>query len=244
MKMTNISQHISNVTQVTRNVGQAIRTAVSAARIPPLVLALPLALVTIVFSFALVATIQASFVPAARDEVLQDRRNIFERYSDSLLQPAENCREWQSIDERVKRVLTDAGRHFGGTVLMTSCYRSAAYNRAVYKRMGRKPTRSQHILHKAIDAQIAGISSTQLASYVRKHPVMNDIGGVGTYCGSPGLVHVDVGPHRNWHWACRTPGKTRVAKRVSKKHFAKLGKTRFTKQAGKIRLAKRYRARA
>ena len=120
--MTNISQHISNVTQVSRNVGQTIRTAVSAARIPPLVLALPLALVTIVFSFALVATIQASFVPAARDEVLQDRRNIFERYSDSLLQPAENCREWQSIDERVKRVLTDAGRHFGGTVLMTSCY--------------------------------------------------------------------------------------------------------------------------
>jgi hypothetical protein len=242
--MTNLSQHIGDVAQLSRNAAQTILAAVSAARIPSPLLSLPLALVTVVFSFALVATIQASFVPAGRDEPLQDRRNIFERYSDSLLQPAENCREWETVDARVKRVLSDAGRHFGGTVLMTSCYRSAAYNRAIYKRMGRKPTQSQHILHKAIDAQIAGISSTQLAGYVRSHPVMNDLGGVGTYCGSPGMVHVDVGPRRNWHWACRATGKIRVAKRLGKKHFAKLGKTRAAKQAGKIRLAKRYRARA
>jgi Bacterial protein of unknown function (DUF882) len=241
MKMTNISQHIGNVTQVGRNITQRILAAVSAARIPSPLLALPLALVTIVFSFALVATIQASFVPVARDEAygpttLQDQRNIFERYSDSLLQPAENCREWETVDARVKRVLTDAGKHFGAPVLMLSCYRSVAYNRAIYKRMGRKPTRSQHIFHKAIDAKIAGVSSRQLASYVRTHPVMRDVGGVGTYCGSPGMVHVDVGPHRNWHWACHVPGKTRVAKRLGKRHLAK--------RPGKMRFAKRYRARA
>ena len=88
---------------------------------------------------------------------------------------------------------------------------------------------------------------------MRSHPVMSDIGGVGTYCGSPGMVHVDVGPRRNWHWACHVPGKTRVAKRLGKKkHFAKLAKTRVAKlgkarvanHVGKFRLAKRSKARA
>jgi hypothetical protein len=260
-------------TQHSGNIAQTILSAVAAARIPPLVLALPLALVTVVFSLAVVATIQArgvsgepdesffaaddiagpvsyrvkirrlqdriaelerlvpvqhaSLVPVAREEpyaptTLDDQRNIFERYSDSLLQPAENCREWETVDDRVKRVLTDAGRHFGGTVLMLSCYRSAAYNRAIYQRMKRKPTKSQHILHKAIDAKIAGISSIKLAGYVRSHPVMKDIGGVGTYCSSPGMVHVDVGAKRNWHWAChKARGKTRLAKRNNKMRFAK-----------------------
>jgi hypothetical protein len=270
---------MNTTTSHSGNIAPTILTAVAAARIPPLVLALPLALVTVVFSLAVVATIQASVMPGDRDDslaaadditgpvsyrvkirrlqdriaelerlvpvrqaslvpvgreapygptTLEDQRNIFERYSDSLLQPAENCREWQAVDDRVKRVLTDAGRHFGGTVLMLSCYRSAAYNRAVYKRMGRRPTKSQHIFHKAIDAKIAGVSSIKLASYVRSHPVMKDIGGVGTYCGSPGMVHVDVGPRRNWHWACRrAPGKTRFAKRnkmrFAKRHPAKTG---------------------
>jgi hypothetical protein len=161
----------------------------------------------------------AALVPVAREEPyavrpLQEDSNIFKRYVDSMLQPAQNCREWQTVDERVKLVLTDAGQHFGGPVMMTSCYRSAAYNRTVYRRMGRRPTRSQHIFRKAIDAKIAGVSSTRLAAYVRAHPVMRRLGGVGTYCTSPGMVHVDVGPKRNWHWGCgRAPTRTRFAKR-------------------------------
>jgi hypothetical protein len=161
----------------------------------------------------------AALIPVAREEPyavrpLEEDSNIFKRYVDSMLQPAQNCREWQTVDERVKLVLTDAGQHFGGPVMMTSCYRSAAYNRAVYRRMGRRPTRSQHIFRKAIDAKIAGVSSTKLAAYVRAHPVMRRLGGVGTYCTSPGMVHVDVGPKRNWHWGCgRGPAKTRFAKR-------------------------------
>jgi hypothetical protein len=248
------------------NIARTLISAISVARIPPLVLALPLAVVTLVFSFAVVATIQASVVSSEKDHSLlaagadartavsyqmkirlleeriaeleqlvpvknaslgpvereepyaitplQEERNIFKRYVDSLLQPAENCQEWQTVDERVRLVLTDASRHFGAPVLMTSCYRSAAYNRAIYKRMGRRVTRSQHIFRKAIDAKIADVSSAKLAAYVRTHPVMRDLGGIGTYCNSPGMVHVDVGPRRNWHWACRRePSRARFAKR-------------------------------
>jgi hypothetical protein len=134
--------------------------------------------------------------------------NIVQLYVASLLKPAPRCWEWQKVDPRVRTVAADAGRHFGGTVLMTSCYRSAAYNRQVYARMGRQPTKSQHIRHKALDIKIAGVSGARLAGYVRHHPLMRRIGGVGRYRGD--MVHIDSGPKRNWCWGC---GERRHASR-------------------------------
>lgn len=119
-------------------------------------------------------------------------------YLDSLVRPIGNCREFESLDGRVKQIVADAARHFGGTALMTSCYRSAAYNRRVYARMGRRPTKSLHIARKAVDFKIAGVSKFEVAKYVRKHKLA---GGVGLYCNS--VVHVDVGRRRSWNWCAR-----------------------------------------
>jgi hypothetical protein len=140
--------------------------------------------------------------------------NVLRDYVASLLKPAPRCWEWQKVDPRVRTVAADAGRHFGGTVLMTSCYRSAAYNAEVYRRMGRRVTRSQHIRHKALDIKIAGVSGARLASYVRPHPLLWRIGGVGRYRGD--MVHIDSGPKRNWCWGC---GERRHASNRKRRQF-------------------------
>jgi uncharacterized protein YcbK (DUF882 family) len=131
--------------------------------------------------------------------------NIFARFLDSLLRPAARCFEFDSLDPRVKQIVGDAARHFGAPALMTSCYRSAAYNRQVYARYRRKPTRSLHIARKAIDFKIEGVSKFALAKWVRRHKLA---GGVGLYCNS--IVHVDTGKVRSWNWC---GGKRRVASR-------------------------------
>lgn len=135
--------------------------------------------------------------------------NIFEGFfrevERALLRPIGNCREFETLDRRVKQIVADAARHFGSPALMTSCYRSAAYNRRVYARMGRRPTKSLHIARKAVDFKIAGVSKFEVAKYVRKHRLA---GGVGLYCNS--IVHVDVGRRRDWNW-CGGVKRTRYA---------------------------------
>lgn len=144
-------------------------------------------------------------VELAANVIVAGPVNIFTRFLDSLLRPAARCFEFASLDSGVKQIVHDAARHFGGTALMTSCYRSEAYNRQVYARKGRRPTRSLHIARKAIDFKIEGVSKFVLAKWVRRHRLA---GGVGLYCNS--IVHVDTGKKRDWNWC---GGKRRIASR-------------------------------
>ena len=119
--------------------------------------------------------------------------NLFRAYEAFMVKPVGRCQEFETVDPRVKRVVNDAARHFQKPALATSCYRSPAYNRAV-----RGAHRSQHIARKALDFKIPGVDKRALARYVRNHPIMRKIGGVGVYRSD--FIHADVGPKRNWDW--------------------------------------------
>ena len=92
------------------------------------------------------------------------------------------------------RVLKTIEGHYGRKMMVTSGYRDPARNR---RANGAK--NSLHMYCAAADIQVPGVSTWELASYIRSMPGR---GGVGTYCHTES-VHVDVGPERDWNWRCR-----------------------------------------
>ena len=100
------------------------------------------------------------------------------------------------IDESLVVLLQCIREHFGKPITITSGYRTAAHNTAVG---GAKS--SQHLLGRAADIQVAGVSVEDVASYAEA--LMPDWGGVGRYPIKPGRargwVHVDTRPNkRRW----------------------------------------------
>ncbi|MEP1430492.1 MAG: D-Ala-D-Ala carboxypeptidase family metallohydrolase [Rhizobiaceae bacterium] len=95
---------------------------------------------------------------------------------------------------KLVRLLRQIERRFGRAPIITSGYRSRAYNRRI-----RGARNSMHIQCKAADIQVKGVSKRRLARYVRSLPGR---GGVGTYCNSKS-IHVDVGRKRDWNRRCR-----------------------------------------
>ena len=96
------------------------------------------------------------------------------------------------LKPKLVRMLKQVERHFGKRLIVTSGYRSPAYNKKV-----RGAEKSQHMYCAAVDVQLPGVSKWELAKYVRAMPGR---GGVGTYC--HGSIHIDVGPERDWNWKC------------------------------------------
>lgn len=93
------------------------------------------------------------------------------------------------VDETLTVVLQCIRDHFGKPVTITSGYRTAAHNAAVG---GAKS--SQHLLGRAADIRVAGVSVEDVAAYAES--LMPDWGGVGRYpvkAGrATGWVHVDT----------------------------------------------------
>ena len=77
------------------------------------------------------------------------------------------------------------------TVNVHSGYRSKETNENLRRNSYKVAKNSLHILGKAIDFSIDGISSKRLAKIVRTH----SHGGVGSY---KNFVHLDSGPKRSW----------------------------------------------
>ena len=77
------------------------------------------------------------------------------------------------------------------TVNVHSGYRSKETNENLRRNSYKVAKNSLHILGKAIDFSIDGISSKRLAKIVRTH----SHGGVGSY---KTFVHLDSGPKRSW----------------------------------------------
>ena len=98
------------------------------------------------------------------------------------------------IDQTLVVLLQAIREHFGKAVTITSGYRTAAHNTAVG---GAKS--SQHLLGRAADIQVAGVSVEDVASYAEA--LMPDWGGVGRYPIKPGRargwVHVDTRPNKS-----------------------------------------------
>ena len=78
------------------------------------------------------------------------------------------------IDQTLVVLLQAIREHFNKPITITSGYRTAAHNAAVG---GAKS--SQHLLGRAADIQVAGVSVEDVASYAEA--LMPDWGGVGRY---------------------------------------------------------------
>ena len=93
------------------------------------------------------------------------------------------------MDETLTVVLQCIREHFGKAVTITSGYRTPEHNTEVG---GSKS--SQHLLGRAADIQVAGVSVEDVAAYAES--LMPDWGGVGRYpvkAGrATGWVHVDT----------------------------------------------------
>ena len=98
------------------------------------------------------------------------------------------------IDESLVVLLQCIREHFGKPITITSGYRTATHNTAVG---GAKS--SQHLLGRAADIQVQGVSVEDVAAYAES--LMPAWGGVGRYpvkAGrTKGWVHVDTRPNKS-----------------------------------------------
>ena len=98
------------------------------------------------------------------------------------------------VDETLTVVLQCIREHFGKAVTITSGYRTAAHNAAVG---GAKS--SQHLLGRAADIRVQGVSVEDVAAYAES--LMPGWGGIGRYpvkAGrAKGWVHVDTRPNKS-----------------------------------------------
>ena len=98
------------------------------------------------------------------------------------------------VDSSLAALLQKIRDHFGRPVVITSGYRTAAHNAAVG---GSKS--SQHLLGRAADIQVAGVSVEDVAAYAES--LLPGWGGLGRYpvkAGrTKGWVHVDTRPNKS-----------------------------------------------
>ena len=89
------------------------------------------------------------------------------------------------VDDALMLLLQCIREHFGKAVTITSGYRTAAHNAAVG---GAKS--SQHLLGRAADIQVAGVSVEDVAAYAES--LLPGWGGVGLLCrpgAGAGILH-------------------------------------------------------
>ena len=128
-------------------------------------------------------------VDVARTKVITPTLASYASYSVANDRVSTKC-----FPGRLRKILGQVHHRFGKKPEVSSGYRSPAYNRRIGGSRG-----SYHTRCLAADIKVRGVDKYVLAKYIRSLP---DRGGVGVY-GCKGVVHVDVGPRRNWYYRCR-----------------------------------------
>ena len=97
------------------------------------------------------------------------------------------------LNGRLVGLLHQIERHYGKPVIISSGCRSRGQNR----RAGGAES-SFHLRCMAADIKVAGVSKGALLHFARSLPGR---GGIGSYCRNS-IVHIDVGPRREWFEGC------------------------------------------
>ena len=161
---------------------------------------LALGLITFATSFASAQTrsLRLYFIHTGEKAEIVYKRNG--RYD--LAKINRFLRDWRrneptKMDPRLLDVIWETYRSVGarGYIHVVSAYRSPATNSMLRKRSKGVANKSQHMLGKAMDFYIPGVSLKKL----RDAGLRRQAGGVGYYprSGSP-FVHMDVGNVRHW----------------------------------------------
>lgn len=100
------------------------------------------------------------------------------------------------LDSNLARILQKIREHFGKPVVITSAYRTVAYN----KRVGGSSS-SYHTKGQAADIKIEGVSAVEVAMYAQT--ITNGVGCY--YYDNTEFVHVDT-RNSNKHWLCGKKG--------------------------------------
>lgn len=144
-------------------------------------------ILTIPFSFT-----QAQARPPDPDLLLPQKTGAFTSV-DHVSPSGLLVRSGTGLNRRLVILLSRIEQHFGRPVTISSGCRSAGANR----RAG-GAHESYHLRCMAADIRLTGVSEAALRSYVAQLP---ERGGIGTYCRNS-IVHVDVGPRREWSQSC------------------------------------------
>lgn len=145
-------------------------------------------LVTAIVSIAVLAT--SSLAPAyAGSKKLKEKTVVAYAFTHQTKRVHTKC-----FPKALRKILAKVKKKYGKAPVVSSGYRSKKHNRRVGG-----ARRSMHVSCKAADIRVPGVGKHALAKYLRS---IRGVGGVGTYCGR-GIVHVDVGVRRDWHYRCR-----------------------------------------
>lgn len=132
------------------------------------------------------------------DEILAQAKKGYTLQSYNAYIATNDGVDTSCFPEKLRTILSRVHEKFGTKPSVNSGFRTVSYNRHVGGVRG-----SYHIKCEAADIQVEGVSSWTLAKFLRAMP---DVGGVGLY-GCKNIVHVDVGPRRDWYYACRRRGR-------------------------------------
>jgi len=91
------------------------------------------------------------------------------------------------IDPRQVTCLQRIRNHVGSPVLIRSGYRSFSHNIEVYRRLGKRPTKSQHLSGRAADIKIEGMTGLEIAKAAIDACGPDVAVGLG-----PAYAHIDV----------------------------------------------------
>ena len=107
------------------------------------------------------------------------------------------------IDPKLVACLQEIRNLVGRPVVVTSGYRSWGYNKALYERRGKKPTKSRHCSGQATDIKVSGLSGLDVAK------AAVDACGTGLGLGiGRSYAHIDVrGTYARWTYMSGSEGK-------------------------------------